>query len=93
LARELLANNPKFILLNSGSAEGGGKVGFDLNRLDTNALLRDAGILAAAEDAPTEPKKSSAVPVTKENPISVPSQLPSVDAVIKGSEATSERKN
>ena len=49
LVKELLKNNPKFVVVNS-SSKGAAGVGFDLNRVDTNVLLEQSGIFAGIND-------------------------------------------
>lgn len=49
LVKELLKNNPKFVVVNSSNTNASG-VGFDLNRVDTNVLLEQSGIFAGVNE-------------------------------------------
>lgn len=77
IVQQLIAADPKFVLLSGGGAPG--KVGLDVNRLDTNALLREAGILSAI--AAEADKTDVATPSVAQEEISQPLDddvLPSV---------------
>ena len=57
LVQELLKRNPKFVLVNGAQ---NGQTGIDINRLDTNDLIREIGIAAAAEES-NKPKETKDV--------------------------------
>ena len=58
IAKALAARRPKFVLMNSA----GGKSGVDLNRVDTNELIRQAGIFAAVYEGTSDEKKAARPP-------------------------------
>lgn len=68
VARALVAQAPRFVLLNSAS----GDKGLDLSRVDTNDLLRQAGIFAGVNEGlkertqPKEPLVTTLPPKVKE---------------------------
>ena len=56
IVKALMERDPRFVLVNSASD---GKGGLDLSKIDTNELIRQAGIFAAAQEAVADspPKK------------------------------------
>lgn len=52
VAKSLMQSDSKFVVLNS--QPGGG--GIDINRLDTNELIRQIGVFTAAQDSEARPK-------------------------------------
>lgn len=57
LVKALVAKNPKFVVVNSSSSARGS--GIDLNRIDTNELIKQAGIFAAVSEEKKEEKGSA----------------------------------
>jgi hypothetical protein len=47
IVQQLIANNPKFIVINSGE---GGKGNIDLNKIDTNALIEQAELFVSSPE-------------------------------------------
>ena len=69
IAKELIKKNPNFVLVNSANGEKGG---IDLNRIDTNELLRQAGVFAIAGEAARDGKKAPDSGSTAESGAGVP---------------------
>lgn len=71
IARQLLISRPNFVLLNSAGEKG---AGIELNRLDTNELLRQTGILSlsgegargANKDKPANDQPQPAAPAAQD---------------------------
>lgn len=75
IAKALASRNPRFVLMNSTSNSGkGGSI--DLNRVDTNELIRQAGVFAAISE-PAGEKREPLTPI-----ITAPSTpLPQMEGV------------
>ena len=71
VVKALIASDPKFVVLNSQ----GNSNGIDLNRLDTNDLIRQLGLFAATADV-SRPSKDSGAEKAGKGPISVGPAVP-----------------
>ncbi len=72
LVDQLLKGNSKFILLNNGK---GGAGAIDINRVDSNDLLREAGIFAAMQDGANANRPAQRAPEAAVAPAITPAPI------------------
>lgn len=70
IVKKLLAGNPKFVLLNQSGAGT-----LDLNKLDANDIIREAGIFAVSPEMHSKGKKAPEEPAVEPVEAEKPSEL------------------